>query len=102
MSPKRLDGQTVIITGANSGIGREAARELSRRGARVILACRDVLKAERVAAEISRETGRNDVVVQQLDLASLESVRNFSERIIKTEQRLDILINNAGDDFAKR
>lgn len=86
----------MIITGANSGIGRETARELSKRGARVILACRDVLKAERVAADISKETGRKDVIVQQLDLASLESVRKFAERIQKSESRLDILINNAG------
>ena len=65
-------------------------------GARVILACRDLTKAEAATAEICKETGSNDVVVHELDLASLTSVRQFAEKIKSEESRLDVLINNAG------
>lgn len=93
----RLDGKTVVITGANTGIGKETALDLARRGARVILACRDVDKAERRAAsEIRGVSGNGNVSVERLDLASLKSVREFAERINANESRLDILINNAG------
>ena len=64
-------------------------------GARVIIACRDITKAERAAESIRRSTGHS-VTVKTLDLASLESVRRFAENILKTEKNIDILINNAG------
>ncbi|KAF7652762.1 hypothetical protein LDENG_00092310, partial [Lucifuga dentata] len=70
--------------------------DLARRGARVILACRSKEKAEAAAFDIRRESGNNEVVFMHLDLASLKSVRNFAETFLKTEPRLDILINNAG------
>ena len=66
-------------------------------GARVILACRDQARADAAAKDIVNQTGNNNVVVGLLDLSSLESVREFSKNIINTEQRLDILINNAGN-----
>lgn len=80
-------GRTVIVTGANSGIGAIAARELARRGARVILACRNVEKGERAAASM-----RGTVEVRELDLADLASVRRFADGI----DAADVLINNAG------
>ena len=92
----KLDGKTVIVTGANTGIGRETALDLASRGARVILACRDLAKAEEVAKEIQVKTGSSKVLVKEIDLASLKSVRNFAHEINQTEERLDILINNAG------
>ncbi|XP_060709154.1 retinol dehydrogenase 13 isoform X1 [Hemiscyllium ocellatum] len=95
-SKARLDGKTVIITGANVGIGKETAKDLAKRGARVILACRDLEKAGQAAKEIRKESGNGNVVVQKLDLASLQSVRSFANKITETETRLDILINNAG------
>uniref|UniRef100_A0A4W4G0H2 Uncharacterized protein n=1 Tax=Electrophorus electricus TaxID=8005 RepID=A0A4W4G0H2_ELEEL len=95
-SSVRLDGRTVIITGANTGIGKETACDMAKRGARVVMACRDFIKAEKAAAEIQRSTGNVNVVVRQLDLASLISVRKFVHEFITTEDRLDILINNAG------
>ncbi|KAJ4431260.1 hypothetical protein ANN_19857 [Periplaneta americana] len=96
MSIRRLDGKTVIVTGANTGIGKETARDLARRGAKVILACRDLKKAEEARDEIIASTGNINVKVQHLDLSSLSSVRQFAEHINKTELRLDVLINNAG------
>ena len=85
--------------GSNSGIGRETALDLARRGARVILACRSLQKAEDVAKEIRAHTGNLEVVVRQLDLGSLRSVREFSSKFIESEERLDILINNAGNSM---
>ncbi|XP_006626408.2 retinol dehydrogenase 14a [Lepisosteus oculatus] len=93
-----MRGKTVIVTGANSGIGKATAAELVRLQARVIMACRDRQRAEEAAQEIRQEAGQEqgEVVIKHLDLASLKSVHNFCEEIIKEEPRLDVLINNAG------
>ncbi|KAJ7999357.1 hypothetical protein DPEC_G00193560 [Dallia pectoralis] len=96
LSKARLDGKTVLITGANTGIGKETAVDMARRGARVLLACRDHTRAEAAAVEVRRRSGNGNVVVKQLDLASLKSVRDLAKDIQETEIRLDILINNAG------
>nr|BAG72431.1 retinol dehydrogenase 13 [Cyprinus carpio] len=92
----RLDGRTVVITGANTGIGKETAKDMARRGARVVMACRDLTRAENSAEYIRRSTGNGNVVSKHLNLASLYSVREFAKEFIATEERLDILINNAG------
>ncbi|ESO08769.1 hypothetical protein HELRODRAFT_109820 [Helobdella robusta] len=91
-----LDGKTVIITGANKGIGYETALDLAKRQARVIMACRDVPHAESMATHIKLQSGNENVFVRKLDLSSLESVREFAKKFLLEEQRLDILINNAG------
>ncbi|KAK8766973.1 hypothetical protein V5799_006247 [Amblyomma americanum] len=90
-----MQGKTVIITGANAGIGKATAMDLARRKARVILACRNMERAKRAAQEILERTGQ-EVVVKQLDLASFKSVNDFCDDVLKTESRLDVLINNAG------
>jgi NAD(P)-dependent dehydrogenase (short-subunit alcohol dehydrogenase family) len=81
-------GRTVIVTGANSGIGRAAARALATRGAHVVLAVRTVAKGQEVAAQLPGSTE-----VRELDLASLESVRAFASA---WDGPIDVLINNAG------
>ena len=91
----RLDGKTVIITGCNSGIGKETARDMSRRGAKVIMACRNFELANKAADEIRAETG-GDIKLVHLDLSSLNSVRKCAKEILQEENRIDILINNAG------
>ncbi|XP_010868456.1 dehydrogenase/reductase SDR family member 13 [Esox lucius] len=91
-----LKGKTAVVTGSNTGIGKSTALDLAKRGARVILACRDKQKAEAAAYDIRRESGNNEVLFMQLDLGSLKSVRSFAETLLKTEPRLDLLINNAG------
>ncbi|XP_046635257.1 retinol dehydrogenase 13-like isoform X3 [Daphnia pulicaria] len=95
-STKKLTGKTVIITGANTGIGKETALDLAKRGARVILACRDPKKAAIAKEDIIRESRNKNVFIRQLDLTSLKSVRKFAADILKSELRLDVLINNAG------
>ncbi|XP_061136958.1 uncharacterized protein LOC133155558 isoform X3 [Syngnathus typhle] len=94
-TPVKLGGKTAVVTGGNTGIGKATALELAKRGSRVILACRNQKKAEAAVLDIRRESGNNQVVFMQLDLASLQSVRSFAETILKTELRVDILINNA-------
>lgn len=95
-SKARLDGKTVIITGANTGIGKETAIDLASRGAKVILACRNVMRAERAATDIMKKSNNQNVVVKILDLASLDSIHKFANNINKSEPKIDILINNAG------
>ena len=95
-SQARLDGKTVIITGANTGIGLETAVDLAKRNARVILACRSVERGETAAVEVRKRSGNDNAVFVQLDLASLDSVREFAAKILEEEPRIDILINNAG------
>ncbi|KAM3967176.1 retinol dehydrogenase 13-like [Aphomia sociella] len=89
-------GKVVIVTGANSGLGFETAKDLANRGAKVILACRSISRATEAKELIVKETGNNDIHIQRLDFTSLRSVREFCERIKQTEKRLDVLINNAG------
>lgn len=93
---ERIPGKTVIVTGANTGIGKETAKELARRGGRVILACRDLDRAEQARAEIVLETANRNVVVKKLDLGSMGSIRAFAKDINSNEPHVDILINNAG------
>ncbi|XP_043933846.1 retinol dehydrogenase 13-like isoform X2 [Protopterus annectens] len=92
----RLDGKTVIVTGANVGIGRETAKDLAKRGARVILACRNLEQAAKAADEIRKESGNGNVTTKHLDLSSLASVRRFAKDVQESESALHILINNAG------
>ncbi|XP_053631839.2 retinol dehydrogenase 11 [Cherax quadricarinatus] len=101
-SKTRLVGKTAIVTGASAGIGKETARDLAQRGARVILACRNVEKAERIAEDIKKTTGNTDVVVRQVDTSDLTSVRKFAEDILRTETSLHILVNNAGMSGMKK
>lgn len=98
LSLKMMNGKTVIVTGANSGIGRATAAGIVKLQGRVIMACRDLSRAEEAAREIRQETraDSSQLVVKQLDLASLTSVHTFCQDIIKEEPRLDVLINNAG------
>ncbi|XP_020655480.3 retinol dehydrogenase 12 isoform X2 [Pogona vitticeps] len=95
-STAKLNGKVVVITGANTGIGKETARDLARRGARVILACRDMVKAETAVSEIRDTTGNQDVFAKKLDLADTKSIKEFAENFLKEEKELHILINNAG------
>lgn len=91
-----LANQTVIVTGANSGIGKVTTRELARAGARVLLACRSQAKTEPVIAEIQRDVPGAKLEFVALDLGDLASVRAAAEAIRARDVPIHILVNNAG------
>jgi NAD(P)-dependent dehydrogenase (short-subunit alcohol dehydrogenase family) len=89
-------GRLAIITGSNSGIGFQAAKELARAGATVILACRNAQKADEAKNKIIQEIPHAKIEVGSLDVADLKSVREFAKKFIASDRELDLLINNAG------
>ncbi|XP_076014161.1 retinol dehydrogenase 12, like [Genypterus blacodes] len=95
-STARLDGKTVLITGANTGIGKETAIDLAKRGSRIIMACRDMEKAQTALKEVIELSGNENIVCMKLDLSDTKSIKEFAEAINKGEEKLNILINNAG------
>jgi len=93
---ERLDGKLVVITGANCGIGLETARDLAKRGAKIIVGCRSRERGEAAVKEIVASSGNNNVEMVELDLLSLASVRRFAQSIASRPGPLSLLINNAG------
>jgi NAD(P)-dependent dehydrogenase (short-subunit alcohol dehydrogenase family) len=91
-----MQGKIVLITGANSGIGKETARGLAKMGAAVVMACRNLTRAVPVCEAIKQESGNAQIEVMQLDLTLLRSVREFSSQFQRKYQQLNVLINNAG------
>jgi dehydrogenase/reductase SDR family protein 13 len=91
-----LSGQTFLVTGANSGIGKETARGLAGRGARVVLAGRSEEKTRAAIDEIVADTGNANLDFIPLDLADLESVRLAAKTFLASGEPLNVLINNAG------
>jgi len=89
-------GRVVVVTGGNSGIGWEASRALAQKGARVVIACRSASKGDEARQRILAESEDAEVEVRSLDLASIASVKVFSERLKAEIPRVDVLINNAG------
>ncbi|EMA68304.1 short-chain dehydrogenase/reductase SDR [Halorubrum aidingense JCM 13560] len=93
----RLDDATVVVTGANSGLGYEGTREFARRGATVVMACRSVERAETAAAELRESTSATlELDVRECDLASLDSVETFADGLAADYDGVDVLCNNAG------
>jgi protochlorophyllide reductase len=91
-----LDGTVAVVTGSNSGLGEQAATMLARRGATVVLACRNLDKAEAAAGRMRAAGASGDIELVALDLASLDSVRKAVDEIAALRGRLDLLVNNAG------
>jgi NAD(P)-dependent dehydrogenase (short-subunit alcohol dehydrogenase family) len=91
-----LDGRTFLITGASTGIGRETARALAERGARLYLAVRSEQRGRQAIDEIAAQTGNRNLELLSLDLGDLESVRRCAEAFLATGEPLHVLINNAG------
>lgn len=89
-------GKLAVVTGANSGTGKEAAARLGGARARVVLAVRSPEKGEAARAETLERYPGSDLVVRRLDLADLDSVREFAEGMIAEGRPIDILLNNAG------
>ncbi|XP_037518085.1 retinol dehydrogenase 14 [Rhipicephalus sanguineus] len=92
----RLEGKTALVTGGSVGIGYETAKALACRGARVIFTCRNMQVGKQALASMIEASGGGDIVLKQLDLSSLASVRSLANDILANEPRLDLLVNNAG------
>jgi retinol dehydrogenase-12 len=103
VSDLNLDGKVAIVTGGNSGIGKEAAIGIAREGAHVVVAARNAEKAAAAVTEIeTRADARARVETMPIDLASFASVRAFADAFMARHDRLDILLNNAGGVLRKR
>ncbi len=92
-----LDQKTIIITGANSGIGKAAAVQLAKLGATVIMACRSAERGEQALAEVMEKSGSERVEMMQVDMSSQASIRAFAEAFKAKHNRLDVLIHNAAN-----
>jgi len=91
-----MTGRTCIVTGANSGIGKETALGLARMGARVVLVCRNQEKGEQALADIRRDSGSSQLGLLIADTSSFASVRALATQVQQQIPRLDVLVNNAG------
>lgn len=91
-----LTGKVIIVTGANSGIGFEACKDFARKGAQVVMACRNMQKANDALAELQRAAPNANAEIIELDLASQKSVHAFADAFKAKYDRLDVLVNNAG------
>lgn len=98
----RLDGKVAIITGANAGIGFATALDLAKRGATIILACRDMEKSKKAAEKIIQISRNSNILIEKLDLANFESIKSFCSRIMCDYSQIDILVNNAGIAFCQK
>jgi len=96
LGSRSLTGKNVIVTGANSGIGKETARLLAKNGARVIVACRNENSAQEAISDIKKLHPEANLTFLPLDLSSLASVKDFVDRFNDLRIPLHILINNAG------
>jgi NAD(P)-dependent dehydrogenase (short-subunit alcohol dehydrogenase family) len=97
-----MKGKIVIVTGATSGIGKEIARGLAKKGATVILGVRNEAKARDVRDGIAKDVGNENVSVMLLDVAQQSSIRHFAKAFRAKHDRLDVLVNNAGAWFSAR
>lgn len=91
-----LEGKTVVVTGANSGLGFEASKKFADKKAKVVMACRSIERGKDAKNQIEEEQPEADIEVRKLDLASLESIKDFAEEFKANNETLDILCNNAG------
>lgn len=91
-----LKGKTVIITGASAGLGKEATQVLSEKNAKVIMAVRNIQKAEKVLEQFNGKVKDEAIEIRELDLTSLDSIKAFAANFKRDYNQLDILINNAG------
>ncbi len=97
-----LSGKTIIVTGANSGIGKFAARGLARMGASVTMVARSRERGEKALQEVQTASASNNVRLMLCDLSSQVSIREFAAAFKSENDRLDVLLNNAGSNYFKR
>jgi NAD(P)-dependent dehydrogenase (short-subunit alcohol dehydrogenase family) len=97
-----MAGKVCVVTGSNSGIGKETASALAEMGATVVMVVRDQEKGQKALDEIVAGSGNRSVSLMICDMSSIASIRNFAADLKKRYNRLDVLVNNAGAEFVKR
>jgi len=97
-----MKGKICIVTGSNSGIGKETALALAKMGATAVMVVRSQERGEKAQKEIIRQTGNNSVDLMICDISSMDSIRRFAKEFKNKYKRLDVLVNNAGAMFNKR
>jgi NAD(P)-dependent dehydrogenase (short-subunit alcohol dehydrogenase family) len=96
MSGIDLTGKVALVTGASGGLGAETARAFAEKGAEIVMTARDIPKAEAVARGIRASTGNERIAVEELELGSFPSIRDFARRLLARHDRINMLVNNAG------
>lgn len=96
MESANLSDKIIMVTGANSGIGKEAALELAARGARLVIVCRNRERGEPALAAIKAQSGNDTVELMTADFESQRQIRDLAAEYLRTHDRLDVLVNNAG------
>ena len=89
-------GKTILITGANSGLGLESAKALAWKGAYIVMAVRDTMKGQAALNALRKENPTADAEIMRLNLADFESIRQFADQFNAKYDKLDVLLNNAG------
>ncbi len=97
-----MKGKICVVTGSNSGIGKETALSLAKMGACVVMVVRNQQRGEKARLEIVKQTGNNSIDLMICDLSSMDSIRRFAKEFKTKYERLDVLVNNAGAMFNKR
>lgn len=97
-----MKNKICVVTGSNSGIGKETTKSLAMMDATVVMVVRDQKRGEKAQKEIVEQTGNNNIHLMTCDLSSMASIRQFSGEFKKRYSRLDVLINNAGAVFTRR
>jgi len=97
-----MKGKICIVTGSNSGIGKETALALAKMGATVVMVVRNQERGEKAQREIIKQIGNESVELMICDLSSMDSIRRFAKEFKNKYKRLDVLVNNAGAMFNKR
>jgi dehydrogenase/reductase SDR family member 12 len=97
-----LAGRTIVVTGATSGLGRQAVEQFARLGAHVVISGRDIAKAERVRADVARRTGSDELSVACADIGELDQVRALADQLSAAHPNIDVLVHNAGALAARR
>ncbi len=98
----KMKDKVCIVTGSNSGIGKETTLALANMGAKIIMVVRNLERGEQARGEIVNETGNKTLVLMHCDLSSFESINKFTKEFLGSYDKLDVLINNAGAVFSKR
>lgn len=97
-----MKNKVIVITGANSGIGKATSIELAKLEATVVMACRNIERGKEALIEVREKSASKNIDLMLCDLGSLKSIRNFCEAFTQKYHRLDVLINNAGIILPKR